>query len=183
LGLDPNKDVTIVVAGGKATRFAALTSGAVSAIVIDPPYTLDAKKLGLNVLFDFIESGPKTVYGTVAAKDTYVKQNPEVVRGLLKAMIAATQFYKTNKAKSIEIMAKYMRIELPAKAEEMEETYDAFVKTASCKPYVDPDGVSGLLEQIAIKNPKAAKADPRSFLDMSFIKQLEESGYIDSVCK
>ncbi|MGB7947385.1 MAG: hypothetical protein WCH75_06865, partial [Candidatus Binatia bacterium] len=69
------------------------------------------------------------------------------------------------------------------KAEEMEETYDAFVKTASCKPYVDPDGVSGLLEQIAIKNPKAAKADPRSFLDMSFIKQLEESGYIDSVCK
>jgi NitT/TauT family transport system substrate-binding protein len=183
LGLDPNKDGKIVVAGGKATRFAALTSGAVSAIVIDPPYTLDAKKLGLNVLFDFIESGPKTVYGTVAAKDTYVKQNPEVVRGLLKAMIAATQFYKTNKAKSIEIMAKYMRIELPAKAEEMEETYDAFVKTASCKPYVDPDGVSGLLEQIAIKNPKAAKADPRSFLDMSFIKQLEESGYIDSVCK
>lgn len=183
LGLDPNKDVTIVVAGGKATRFAALTSGAVSAIVIDPPYTLDAKKMGLNFLFDFIESGPKTVYGTISAKDTYTKQNPDVVRGLLKAVIAATQFYKTHKAESIKIMAKYMRIEMPAKAEEMEETYDAFVKTASCRPYVDPDGVSGLLEQIAVKNPKAAKADPRSFLDMSFIKEIDENGYIESVCK
>jgi NitT/TauT family transport system substrate-binding protein len=71
LGLDPNKDVTIVVAGGKATRFSALTSGAVSAIVIDPPYTLDAKKMGLNFLFDFIKSGPKTVYGTISAKDSY----------------------------------------------------------------------------------------------------------------
>lgn len=183
LGLDPNKDVTIVVAGGKATRFSALTSGAVSAIVIDPPYTLDAKKLGLNFLFDFIKSGPKTVYGTISAKDSYTKQNPEVIRGLLKAMIAATQFYKTNKAESIKIMAKYMRIDLPAKAEEMEETYDAFVKTAFCKPYVDPEGVAGLLEQIAVKNPKAAKADPRSFLDMSFIKELDESGYIDATCK
>jgi NitT/TauT family transport system substrate-binding protein len=183
LGLDPNKDVTIVVAGGKATRFSALTSGAVSAIVIDPPYTLDAKKLGLNFLFDFIKSGPKTVYGTLSAKDVYVKQNPEVIRGLLKSMIAATQFYKTNKAESIKIMAKYMRIDLPAKAAEMEETYEAFVKTASCKPYVDPDGVAGLLEQIAVKNPKAAKADPRSFLDMSIIKELDKNGYIDSVCK
>ena len=183
LGLDPNKDVTIVVAGGKATRFSALTSGAVSAIVIDPPYTLDAKKLGLNFLFDFIKSGPKTVYGTISAKDSYIKQNPQVIRGLLKAMIAATQFYKINKAESIKIMAKYMRIDLPAKAEEMEETYDAFVKTASCKPYVDPEGVTGLLEQIAVKNPKAAKADPRSFLDMSFIKELDESGYIDATCK
>jgi NitT/TauT family transport system substrate-binding protein len=183
LGLDPNKDVTIVVAGGKATRFSALTSGAVSAIVIDPPYTLDAKKLGLNFLFDFIKSGPKTVYGTISAKDTYVEQNPELIRRLLKAMIAATQFYKTNKAESIKIMAKYMRIDLPAKAEEMEETYDAFVKTASCKPYVDPEGVAGLLEQIAVKNPKAAKADPRSFLDMSFIKELDQSGYVESVCK
>lgn len=65
----------------------------------------------------------------------------------------------------------------------MEETYDAFVKTARCKPYVDPDGVAGLLEQIAAKSPKAAKADQRSFLDMSFLKQLDESGYIDETCK
>lgn len=183
LGIDPNKDVTIVVAGGKATRFASLNSGAVSAIVIDPPYTLDAKKLGLNVLFDFTQSGPKTVYGSIAAKDTYVKDNPEVIRGLLKALIAATQFYKANKAESIKIMAKYMRIDLPAKAEEMEETYDAFVKTASCKPYVDVEGVAGLLEQIAVKNPKAARADPRSFLDMKILKELDQNGYIDSVCR
>jgi hypothetical protein len=96
-------------------------------------------------------------------------------------MIAETQFYKINKAESITIMAKYMRIDLSAKAEEMEETYDTFVKTASCKPYVDPEGVAGLLEPV--KNPKAAQPDPRSFLDMSFIKELDESGYIDATCK
>ncbi len=183
LGLTPNKDVTIVVAGGKATRFAALTQGAIAAIVIDPPYTLDARKMGLNFLFDFLKSGPKTVYGTISAKDTYVKENPETIRSLLKSLIIATHYYKTHKPESIKVMAKYMRIPLPAKAEEMEETYDAFVRTASCKPYIDPEGVADLLREAAVKTPKAKSADPQSFIDSRILKELDETGYIDSVCK
>jgi NitT/TauT family transport system substrate-binding protein len=183
LGLNPNKDVTILVAGGKSTRFAALTQGAIAAIVIDPPYTLDAKKLGLNFMFDFLKSSPKTVYGTISAKDTYVKENPEIIRSLLKSLIAATQYYKTHKPESIKIMAKYMRIPLPNKAEEMEETYDAFVKTANCKAYIDPEGVAELLKELAPKIPKAKTADPQSFIESRFLRELEETGYIDSVCK
>jgi ABC-type nitrate/sulfonate/bicarbonate transport system substrate-binding protein len=183
LGLDPNKDVTIIVAGGKATRFAALTQGAIAAAVIDPPYTLDAKKMGLNFLFDFLESSPKTVYGTISAKDSYVQQNPEIFRNLLKAHIEAVQYYKTRKPESIKIMAKYMRIPLPGKLEEMEETYDAFVKTASCKPNVDLEGMAELLREIAAKNPKAKNADPHAFIDARILRELEETGYIDSVCK
>jgi NitT/TauT family transport system substrate-binding protein len=183
LGLDPNKDVTIIVAGGKATRFAALTQGAIAAIVIDPPYTLDAKKMGLNFLFDFLESSPKTVYGTISAKDSYVQQNPEMFRNLLKAHIEAVQYYKTHKPESIKIMAKYMRIPLPGKLEEMEETYDAFVRTASCKPYVELEGVAELLREIAPKNPKAKFADPSNFIDSRILRELDETGYIDSVCK
>ena len=183
LGLDPNKDVTVIVAGGKATRLAGLTQGAIAAAVIDPPYTLDAKKLGLNFLFDFLESGPKTVYGTVSAKDSYLQQNPEVFRNLLKSHIEAVQFYKTHKPESIKIMAKYMRIPLPAKLEEMEETYDAFVRTTSCKPHVDPEGVAELLRELAPKNPKAKNADPNTFIDARFLRELEETGYVDSVCK
>jgi NitT/TauT family transport system substrate-binding protein len=164
LGLDPNKDVTMCCRRQGDSLLRLNFRGGVGDRHRSAVH-LDAKKLGLNFLFDFIESGPKTVYGTISAKETYIKQNPEIIKGLLKAMIASTQFYKTNKPESIKIMAKYMRIPLPAKAEEMEETYDAFVKTASCKPYVDPEGVAGLLEQIAVKSPKAAKADPRSFLE------------------
>lgn len=183
LGLNPNKDVTIIVAGGKSTRFSALTQGVISAIVIDPPYTLDAKKLGLNFLFDFLKSSQKAVYGTIAAKDSYIKQNPEIIRGLLKSFVAAVQFYKTHKAESIKIMAKYMRIDIPAKAEEMEETYEAFVKTASCRPYIDPEGVSELLKELAPKIPKAKAANSQSFVETRFLKELDETGFIDSVCK
>ncbi len=182
-GLDPNKDVTIIVTGGKATRLTALTQGAIAAAVIDPPYTLHAKKMGFNFLYDFLNSGPKSVYGTISAKDSYVQQNPEVFRNLLKAHIEAVQYYKTHKPESIKIMAKYVRVPLPGKLEEMEETYDAFVKTASCKPYVEPEGVAELLREMAPKNPKAKFADPSSFIDSRILRELDASGYIDSVCK
>ncbi|MBI2089836.1 MAG: ABC transporter substrate-binding protein [Deltaproteobacteria bacterium] len=182
LGLHPDKDVTIILAGGKATRFSALQKGAIAATVIDPPYTLEAKKLGLNFLFDFIESSPKTVYGTVSAKDSFVKQNPDIIRNFLKAYITAVQFYKARKPESIKIMAKYMRIEMPAKAEEMEDTYNAFVRTQKCKPYIEAENVQNLLNELAERMPKARSADPKKFLNQQFLKELDESGFIDSAC-
>ena len=183
LGLNPEKDVTIIQAGGKATRFSALQKGALSAIVIDPPYTLAAKKLGLNFLFDFIESSPKTVYGTVSAKDSFIKQNPDTIRNFLKAYITAIQFYKAHKPESIKIIAKYMRIDMPAKAEEMEETYNAFVRAQKCKPYIEKENVQNLLNELGERMPKARTADPQRFVNMQFLKDLDDSGFIDSACK
>jgi len=155
-------------------------------IILETPIvknTLEAKKLGMNFLFDFLKSSPKTVYGTVSAKESYIKQNPEIIRGLLKAMVAGVQYYKTQKAESIKIMAKYMRIDPQAKAAEMEDTYNYFVNTAKCKSYVDTEGVQNLLNELGRKIPKARTANPQSFVDMRFIRELDESGFIDSVCQ
>jgi hypothetical protein len=41
-----------------------------------------------------------------------------------------------------------------------------------------PDGVKTLLDDIAAKNPKAAAAKPRDFVDMSFVEEVERSGFI-----
>lgn len=183
LGLHPDKDVTIILAGGKATRFSALQKGAIAATVIDPPYTLEAKKLGLNFLFDFIESSPKTVYGTISAKDSFIKQNPDTIRNFLKAYIHAVHFYKSRKPESIKIMAKYMRIEMPGKAEEMEETYNAFVKSQKCKPYIETENVQNLLNELGERMPKARSADPKRLVNQQFLKELDESGFIDSACR
>ncbi len=182
-GLKPDKDVVVIQAGGKSTRFSALQQRAIAAIVIDPPYTLEAKKLGFSFLFDFLKSSPKSVYGTLSAQDSYIKQNPEIFQRLLKGMVAGIQYYKTHKAESIKIMAKYMRVDLPAKAAEMENTYDFYVKTAKCKPYIETEGVQNLLNELGTKIPKARTASPQSFLDMRFIKDLDQSGFIDSVCQ
>ncbi|MEX0807026.1 MAG: ABC transporter substrate-binding protein [Candidatus Binatia bacterium] len=182
-GLRPDEDVTILQVGGKSLRFAALKKGAISGIMIDPPYTLMGRELGMNSLFDMLKSSPKMVYGVIAAKQSYIDQNPDLIRNLLKGYIQGIDFYKSHKAESIKIMAKYMKVALPEKKEEMEETYNAFVPTASCEPYVDMGGVKTLLKQLEGTIPEAKTADVNRFVDMHFLRELDKSGFIDSNCK
>jgi len=40
------------------------------------------------------------------------------------------------------------------------------------------DFTTAVLEQIAAHDPKAKGANPKSFMDLRFVKQLEESGFI-----
>ena len=40
-----------------------------------------------------------------------------------------------------------------------------------------------MLDDLAPRNPKAASADPKSFVDMSFVQELEKEGFIKQLYK
>jgi hypothetical protein len=40
-----------------------------------------------------------------------------------------------------------------------------------------------LLDDMAPKNPKAAAVDPKSFVDQSFVQEMETSGFIKQLYK
>ena len=46
-----------------------------------------------------------------------------------------------------------------------------------------PEGVKTLLDDMAPRNPKAKAADPRQYVDMSFMQELESSGYLKQLYK
>jgi len=46
-----------------------------------------------------------------------------------------------------------------------------------------PEVVKTLLDDMASRNPKAKAADPRQFVDTSFIQELEASGYLKQLYK
>jgi hypothetical protein len=50
-------------------------------------------------------------------------------------------------------------------------------------PYPNPDGVKTMLDDLAPKNPKAAAADPKTFVDLSLIRELDSSGFIKQLYK
>ena len=45
-------------------------------------------------------------------------------------------------------------------------------------PYPNTEGVKTLLDDMAPRDKKAAAADPKSFVDMSLVQELEASGFI-----
>ena len=46
-----------------------------------------------------------------------------------------------------------------------------------------PEGVKTLLDDTAPRDPRAKAADPRRYVDMSFVQELESSGYLKQLYK
>ena len=62
-----------------------------------------------------------------------------------------------------------------------EEGYDYYVEIYPQIPYASPNGIRSVLQFLAPKQPKAATAAPEDFYDMSFLKRIEESGFVKAL--
>src|SRR5213594_1130279 len=110
-----------------------------------------------------------------------IKSKPNLVRNALKAFVEGIHYYKTRRKEALAILQKYLKDNQP---EDLEETYDAIGLTLIPeKPYPTLRGIQIMLQELAAKEPKAGTARPEQFADMSFIKELDSSGFIDRLYK
>jgi NitT/TauT family transport system substrate-binding protein len=180
LGLDPTKDVTIMQIGNQQGRFTALISGAVDGAVIDSPNTLLAKRQGFVQLADASALGLVYPHNNIATTDAFIREEPETVRAFLRAFVEGIAFYKTHKSESVQMIKEFLRLKDDGIAE---ESYDYFSRLAPAKPYPAIEGVRTVLAEIAATDPEMKNVRPEMFVDASFIKTLDESGFIDKLYK
>ncbi|MBI3015171.1 MAG: ABC transporter substrate-binding protein [Candidatus Tectomicrobia bacterium] len=178
-GLQPDKDVAIIqIPGGQPTRLGALQAGQVAGLVAQPPVTAIARKTGYPILAGPEDFGTDYPTTPVAALGSFTKEKPDVVRRFVKAMVEGIHTYKTKKEFSIQVISKYMRVK---DQEALEDSYAFFAPLVPEKPYPTVKGVAEALEELGAKDPKARSARPEDFVDMRFVKELDESGFVDQL--
>ncbi len=179
-GLVPGKDVTIIQLGDQNTRFAGLTAGSVQSTLISPPFDITAKKMGFNILADMADLGLPYQHETVATTDRFIKEHPETVRKFLRAFIAGIHLWMTDEKKTEQILSKRLKIK---EKEILDETYVAYKKLTEKKPYPTLKGIQFQIDDVAKRNPKAKGAKPEDFINITFLKELDQSGFIDKLYK
>jgi NitT/TauT family transport system substrate-binding protein len=181
VGLNPDKDVTILQIGTQTTRFAALQSKQVQATIITPPFTLTARKQGYNTLVDMAQLNIPFELTALLTRRSFIKVQREMVAAVVTALSEAVHFYKHEKARSIKILSRYLQT---TDHEALEETYqEVALKTLPEKPYATIPGIQVIIDEIASKNPKAKTARPEDFVDMSFVKKLDDERYFERLYK
>jgi NitT/TauT family transport system substrate-binding protein len=173
-------DVTILALGSGPTRLAAVQSGSIQGAVFLPPETLIAKKLGLNFLLDLGSLGVDFQNSVIAAGRNVVEKRPETVRRFIKAMVEGIHTYKTDKDFGLRVLRKYLKTN---DQEIIEETYDFYSDKVSPKPYPTVKGMQAVLSDLANRNPKAKDAQTAQLVNVGFLKELDEGGYIDRLYK
>ena len=182
LGLAP-KDVSLQVIGGISERIASLRLGKIQGTLFSLPQSITAQREGFNALADVAELGLPFVHIGVATTRAVIRDKPEIVRRYVKSHVEAVALMKTDRDLSIKVLAKYLgQIK---ERDVLAQSYDTAApdNRISRKQYPSVAGLQMALDLLADDNPKAKVAKPDDFIDNRFIKELDDSGYIDSLYK
>jgi NitT/TauT family transport system substrate-binding protein len=180
-GLKPDTDVAIIqIPGGQPTRLAAVQNKQIAGLVAQPPVTVLARKARLNILAEPSDFGSAYTNTPIAATGTFIRERRDTVRRFTRALVEGIFVYKTQRDFSKKTIAKYMRISDP---DAVEDSYQFFSPIVPAKPYPPLDGIKEVLVELGEKDPKARNAKPEDFADSSFVKELDENGFIDGLYK
>jgi len=179
LGISRN-DVTLLVVGGTPERLAALRTGRIQATLLSPPTSFAAERDGFNILTDVNMPLP---YNSVVSTRKFAKQNPDIMRRFIKAHLEAVHMLKTDRDAGIRTLAKYLRQTRDRQL--LEKSYD--ISTAENilprKQYPTNAGIKTVLDSLVKVYPRAATAKPEEFTELQYLKEFDESGFIDALYK
>ena len=180
LGLNPGKDVTIVQTGSTPERLAAMEARRVTGSTLVPPATFMAQRKGFHLLADVAALGLAYQHQGGVTTRKFLRERPDVVRNFVKSYIEAVHRLKTDRAVGMKIAAKYLRLD---DKELLQKTYESSIdeNKLPAKQYPTLDGLKTILDQLALKDPKAKAAKPQDFVDARFVEEFDKSGYIDSL--
>jgi len=172
-GLQPEKDVALIQFEDQAGIMGGMQSGRIDAGALADPFTETAKKFGYREIADLAGLGLEFPYLGIMAKKSYLKDHADIALRFVRAYTEAIALYKNNRELAMKVTGKYTGIKDPAI---LSSTVDFFAPKRV--PYPTIGGIRFVLDQIAASDPRAKNVHPESFMDVHFVKQLEDNGFI-----
>ena len=184
LGLDPDKyQLKIRVVGDTGTATQALVSGNIDAAVLPYSFADIAKRGGARVLAD---SGQlKLAYqgSSLCTLRESMAHSGEMLTALLKGLIESLVYIQepAHKREVIEVLKKHLRL---SKEEEGDASYKVLrlqMTTLDVAPNFD--AWKAIRRTVSRVNPKVQEADLDQILVGSYVRNLEENGFLPEMRK
>ncbi|MGH7771411.1 MAG: ABC transporter substrate-binding protein [Candidatus Binatia bacterium] len=152
--------------------------GEFDAALVTPPEDLLAKRAGLKVIE--IPFQPMIWFTTISTSWTFAQKQSDIVERVLKGIAQGIHFYKTQKTKTIAILEKKFS-EDGWDREIVEHVYKELAAILEKKPYPRLAAIQNVFELAKRQDPESAKVNPLSLWDMHYLRQVDDSGFIDKL--
>ena len=177
LGLDPDKDMTILQLGAGGEITAAMQSGRVAAAALPYRNTYPLIQMGWPVLVDLSTANFPYPSSCVASSRSFLKTNPAAVERFLKAYIEAIRVIKKDNVFVAQVIKKWHRETDLAFIKKTAEVYAPIFNNI---PYVFDRGLEVVLRDLALRRPvpKELLSNPDHFRDHAPLEKLVREGWI-----
>ena len=174
--LQPGKDVKFIYLGGVREVLAAIEHGIAAAGVLSSPTTLAARRMGQKELVNIASLGLPYMHSGVATRRAFAREQPERIKAYLRAYMAAIKIANEDAETSKRALSRYL---VTTDSAILEEAYQSFRGIFPRVPYVTEDQIKSSLA--LSEHPKAAAANPKDFFDTRFLKEIEDSGFVQEL--
>ena len=110
-GVDPDKDLTVVVGGDVPAQLQSLISGAIDVAALSPPTVILARdKFHMNILGSAMEDLANLQNGT-AVTEKLLRDNRVLLKRILRARAKANRYFWENESGTSEVLAKFQNVD------------------------------------------------------------------------
>lgn len=181
-GLDTDRgDVELVEFRGSAEeRWRRVVSGEFAGTFVAIPHDVRAAEAGAHVIP--VRAMPMIRGVTLTTTMSFIRHHVDEVRLLAKGFVDAIHFFLTRRQETLEILKEHAAPVLKLKADsEVEALYEEWAQSLEPKPYPKPQALANVFQLALRRNPELANYNPLALWDTHFIRELDDSGYIDQL--
>jgi ABC-type nitrate/sulfonate/bicarbonate transport system substrate-binding protein len=166
LGLDSEKDVTLIVIGSASVRMAAMETGSVEAAIMPVPWNFRMKQKGFKELIYAGKVMSQPLTGLATSKDRVEKQ-PEQARRMLRGFIRSMRAMKDDRRGVTDFVAKKFSLDGPT----AEETYRIMIQTLTEDGTMSDGDLNELLEETKQEAGVKRAIALRDIVDYSLLRR------------
>ncbi len=177
-GFKPEVDVPILQMGGVPPILAGMESRKIVGGPLSLPTLARAKQEGYRELADVADLVPEYQVAGVVTRRAFIRQNPEVVRGFVKAIAEAMALFRNDPESVRKVMNQRLKIDDPLVIEETQKDYPRYMPKV---PYPSRAGIAVIKAFLDKNEPAVRSLSIDDQIDNQIVRELEQSGFFNSL--
>ena len=169
-GIDPAKDVNLVVMGGDEVRFPALQTKSIQATLFNSGMSLKAQKEGFTKLAAASDYA-NLIEGGLATSNDRIKQNPEKIFRFIRASLKGLNFFVSKREPAIKYMTEALRLK---DRELINAIYDIQSQLVLREGFTDDKVLQAMIDSMKNTTKVQREIKVSDVFDLTFVKKANE---------
>lgn len=170
-GLDPQRDVVLIMIGLPSTRNAALVSGSVAATIANPPDNVLLRQKGFNELL-FLGDAIEFPSNGIATTEKKLSGERDQVKRFLRALYRGLVFARERPTETIQIVEREWKLE-PSVAK---ESYASVVRSISKDGAASEAGMKVHTDMIRRTEKGIGEVPLNKIIDFRVLEEIRHEG-------
>jgi NitT/TauT family transport system substrate-binding protein len=155
-GLDPDKDITVLIGGDVPAQLQSLVSGVIQLAALSPPTVILARdKFKLRIHGSTLDDLPSLQNG-LAFSEKLLRERRDLAKRIVRARSRAHRYLWENERGTAEVLAKYLNVEMAVALESYRLARPAFTTNGLATDKEVEDFLRADAEVLKLKEPVPA---------------------------